>query len=134
MSENPAVVLVLDSNLMFRPKLDSMIRNAGHVPVPYRPDVPIPTQAGFEGARVQPVVGLVNLEDRAVDPMKAIAAMRREDVCIIAFCGHANTAAMEQAAAAGAQIVVPRSSVDQRLPVILKEAIKWKPDPHCDFC
>jgi AmiR/NasT family two-component response regulator len=125
--------LILESNLMFWPKLDSMVRIAGHVPVRYTANKSIPEQAGYEGARIQPVVAVVNLEDPA-DPMKAIAAMRREDICIIAFCGHANADMMEQAAAAGAQIVLPRSAVDTRLPHILADAVKWQPDPDCDHC
>ncbi len=134
MSEaTPAVVLIVESNLMFWPKLDSMVRLAGHVPKRYNPGQSLPEQAGYDGARVQPIIGLVNLEDKA-DPMKAIAAMRREDICIIAFCGHANAALMDEAAAAGAQIVVPRSTVDQRLPFILADAIKWQPDADCDHC
>ncbi len=133
MSDTPATVLILESNLMFWPKLDSMVRLAGHLPVRYQSAVPIPQQAGYEGTRVQPVIGLINLEDKA-DPLAAIAAMRQEDVCIIAFCGHANTGLMQEASAAGAQMVVPRSSVDQRLPFILKEAVKWQPDADCDHC
>lgn len=132
MSES-AVVLILESNLMFWPKLESMVRLDGHVAKRFTHSQTVPEQGGYDGCRLQPVIGLVNLEDNN-DPMKAIAALRREDICIIAFCGHTNMALMEQAAAAGAQIVVPRSTVDQRLPFILKDALKWKPDPDCDFC
>ena len=125
-----AIVLTLVRDLMFRPRVDSSLKIAGHEPRAYRVDTPVAEQ--IEAGR--PALGLVDLAAASDNPTQVIVAMRKAGLNVIGFCGHVDEAAQAAGVAAGVSLVASRGQLHSDLPGLVTKALAIKPDPDCDYC
>ncbi len=125
-----AIVLTLVRDLMFRPRVDSSLKIAGHEPRAYRMDTPVAEQIEAD----RPALGLVDLAAASDNPTKVVAAMRDAGLNVIGFCGHVDEAAQAAGVAAGVTMVASRGQLHADLPGLVAKALTIKPDPDCDYC
>ena len=108
-------VAILASDLMFQPRIEAGVASIGA-----RPHV-IATamDVGPSGASLL----VVDLHERAADPLEAIAAARDAGVRVLAFGRHTEPETLRGARAAGADLAVARSQLVEELPALLSKLL-----------
>jgi FixJ family two-component response regulator len=123
-----AHVLTVVEDLLFRPRVTSMLKIAGYTEARFDAARP-PADQLPEGA---PAVGLVDLGSRTALP--AAQALLAAGIPVVAYCGHADTEKRAAAQAAGVTVLASKGEVHGGLPVLIERALAHTPDPDCDHC
>ncbi|MDH4229648.1 MAG: hypothetical protein OEW11_07890 [Nitrospirota bacterium] len=125
----PSVTVVtLINDLLFQPKVEHGLRQAGYHAVRYRADVSVADLLHTDG----PAAGLVDLD--AGGSLAALTRLLGAGVPVVAFCGHTNEAQRGAARAAGVTVLASRGEVHGDLPGLIRKALAHVPDPDCDHC
>jgi hypothetical protein len=123
-----AHVLTVVEDLLFRPRVTSMLKIAGYTESRFDPARP-PGEQSPDGA---PAVGLVDLGGK--DALASAQAMLGAGIPVVAYCGHADTEKRAAAQAAGVTLLASKGEVHGGLPVLIERALAHVPDPDCDHC
>lgn len=126
-----AHVLTVVEDLLFRPRVTSMLKIAGYTEARYDPNRP-PAEQLPEGAPGAGLVGLIDLGGKTALP--AAQALLAAGVPVVAYCGHADTEKRAAAQAAGVTVLASKGEVHGGLPLLIERALAHTPDPDCDHC
>lgn len=120
MTTTKSVVACVD-DLFFRSKIDATARHL-NVPVRFASAGALATACGEAGTAAL----LIELSDNG-EPLKAVRALRQakatQDLPVIGFLSHVDTALARDAQAAGVTRVLPRSQFSETLPDLLMDLV-----------
>jgi len=112
MSQTVAIAV---SNLIFQSRIRAAVLDLG-LTVAYA-DTPSTLETAIAAA---PALLVVDLQERNVDPLPAIASAKAAGAAVLAFGPHTNAEALRAARSAGADLAVPRSRFKAELPELLR--------------
>ncbi len=127
---NPTTVLFLANDIMFISQVDAPLKREGHTVVRFDPEAPVTDQMNVGAGGV----GLIDLDAKGVDPIKAATDMLSAGLPVIGVCGHTNEAAQSAAKACGITLLASRGQAHSGLEALIQKALAHKPDPDCDYC
>ena len=116
-SESPKIVLAVLDDLFFQVKIADAGKRAGLQLTLVKTE-----EALMQKLQDNPVVVLLDLNCRSVDPIQLISALKagpHSDVPVIAYVSHVQSALIQQAQQAGCDAVMARSAFSANLPQIL---------------
>ena len=119
-----AVVAIVASDLMFQARLADGVRAAGATPV--LTDEPVSLERALAAP---PDAAIVDIHERALDPLAATRAFAALGVPVLAFGRHTDPELLRAAREAGARRVVARSDVAERLDELLQALLAGPPKP-----
>jgi DNA-binding NarL/FixJ family response regulator len=110
-----AAIAIAVSDLMFQPRIEDAVVALG-----FRPCIAT-DRASLDAALGTGVkLVIVDIHDRALDPLDAIARARRAGARVLAFGRHTEPAALRAAREAGAAAAVPRSQLVEEMPELIQ--------------
>ncbi|MDH5527953.1 MAG: hypothetical protein OEY97_11670 [Nitrospirota bacterium] len=124
----PTTIVTLINDLLFQPRVDHALRQAGHHAVRYRGDIPVAELIHTDG----PAAGVVDLD--AAESIPAAQRLLAAGVPVVAFGGHTNEAQRTAARATGVTVLATRGEVHRDLGALIAQALAHVPDPDCDHC
>jgi DNA-binding NarL/FixJ family response regulator len=111
-------VVIAVSDLMFQSRIAAAAAGAG-----LATRVADSPASWDQAMRGDTVLVVVDLQDRALDPLSVIARARAGRARVLAFGRHTEAATLRAARAAGADTVVARSQLVEELPQLIEALI-----------
>jgi CheY-like chemotaxis protein len=111
-------LLAVLEDLLFTVKIDGAAKRAGLTTQFVQSE-----EAAVERAKEKPLVIIIDLNCRSLDPLSLIGKLKNGDsrkVPLIGFVSHVQGELKQQAHQAGCDVVMARSAFSQNLPQILK--------------
>jgi hypothetical protein len=120
-------VLIGVSDLLFQTRIEGAVGASGLEPV-----IADTSRRLDDAIERGPIIAVVDVHETAFPADAAIARARAAGIRVLAFGRHTSPAELRRARQAGADIVVPRSELVERLPGLLTSLLPAKQEPEHD--
>ena len=110
-------ILIVVADLMFQSRIEIAARDAGATPVVA--DTAAALDAALAADADAPAAVIVDLHITGINASEAIQRAKRAGARVLAFGRHTEPATLRAARDAGADTVVPRSTIAEELPALL---------------
>lgn len=115
-------LLIVVVDLMFQSRIEIAARDAGATP--HVADTAAALDAAFAPDAEAPAAAVIDLHVTGIDAEDAIRRVKAAGARVLAFGRHTEPATLRAARDAGADTVVPRSSLAEDLPQILASLLE----------
>lgn len=120
-------LVIAVSDLLFQTRIEGVAATAGLEPI--IADTPKRLEDALER---RPVVAVFDVHETAFSAIEAIERASAAGIHVLAFGRHTAPAELRSARRAGAEIVVPRSELAERLPALLARLLPDAPAAEHD--
>lgn len=110
-------ILIVVADLMFQSRIEIAARDAGATPLVA--DTAAALDAALAPGLTPPAVAIIDLHITGIDAQGVIQRVKAGGARVLAFGRHTEPAILRAAREAGADTVVPRSSIAEELPALL---------------